>query len=102
MARVKPTEIRLVADLLMQEAPDAEGLARTIIESLDEKRAQEAGKQPPYCVVYYEPNTVTLSTYGPFSTEKQAERLVKSLVSPGPKRAHVWRTKLYGEVRHGG
>lgn len=80
MARVKPTEVRLVSNLLAHPADSADDLAEQIIKELDDKRAKET----QWSVVYYDPNTQALIAYGPYGTEGAAERALKGLVSPGP------------------
>lgn len=90
----KPTEVRLVASLLHEEADDANDLARRIIDSLDDKRARD---DTTYVVVYYDPNTRALITYGPYRTERAASKALGTLVSPGPLPAQGAVRKL-GEV----
>lgn len=82
MARIKPTEIRLVAKMLEKPAEDADSLAESIIVALDEKRA----KDEKWMVIYQwnpqEGAFVTI-TYGPFPTRKGAEKALAGLISPG-------------------
>lgn len=90
MSRLKPTEVRLVASLLQEEAEDAADLAGRIIQALDEKRARDDDE---YVVVYLDPNTRTTQVFGAWSTQRQAERGIDRLASPGPLpgRAGVFR-----------
>ena len=81
--RVKPTEVRLVSGLLMEEHPDADALAETIIRALDTKREEE---DPGYVVVAqykWEEDGLTTCAYGPYKTAKQADKAMESLVNPG-------------------
>jgi len=80
MRRLKPTEVRLVAALLQEEADDADELAARIIRSLDEKREDDT----VYSCVYYDPNTGAVIPYGPYPTEGTARKEYSKLVSPGP------------------
>ena len=89
--RAKPTEVRLVASLLMGEADDAEELAGRIIQALDEKRARD---NTPWAIVYHDPNTGTVIPYGPFPTASAAEKVRKDLVSPGPLPARAGTFRL--------
>lgn len=95
--KVKPTEVRLVSGLLQQEHPDADTLAETIIQSLDDKRA----KEDQWVVIYqWQPNEgqfVTL-TYGPFNTRKRAEKCMDSLVSPGEPLAKAMICRMHQQV----
>ena len=93
MMRVKPTEVRLVSDLLSKPAADADELAETIITSLDSKRM----KDEKWVVIYQwqpqEGRFVTI-TYGPYNTRKQAEKAMSGLVSPGEPLAKGMVCKL--------
>lgn len=90
MPRIKPTEIRLVADLLQQPADDADELSERIIRSLDEKRE----KDERWGVVYYDPNTKAVINYGPYPTKNTAKKIMEGLVSPGPLPARAVVVKL--------
>ncbi len=98
----KPTEVKLVTQHLLSEAPDAETLAKTIISELDSKREQEALKDPPYALAYWDPNAKILCLYGPFRTENQALKQQARLVSPGPKTGSSWILRQRLEVRDAG
>lgn len=92
--RPKPTEVRLVASLLMSEADDAEELAGRIINALDDKRARD---DTLWCLVFYDPNTGTVIPYGPYRTAAAAERIRKTLVSPGPLPARAAAFRMRAE-----
>lgn len=98
----KPTEVKLVTQHLLSEAPDAETLAKTIITELDAKREQEALKDPPYAVAYWDPNVKFLAVYGPYRTENQAAKQQARLASPGPKPGSSWILRQRPEVRDAG
>ena len=91
--RIKPTEIRLVSEMLAQPAADADELAEKIITSLDSKRM----KDEKWVVIYQwqpqEGRFVTI-TYGPYNTRKQAERAMGGLVSPSEPLAKGMICKL--------
>lgn len=67
MTRIRPTEKRMIADLLLEPAEDAEELAERIIRALDEKRQDD--KQ--YVVIVVDPGVGTY-VYGPFPGRKSA------------------------------
>lgn len=91
--RIKPTEVRLVAEMLAQPAADAEELAEMIITNLDTKRM----KDERWVIIYQwqpqEGRFVTI-TYGPFNTRKQAEKAMSGLVSPSEPLAKGMICKL--------
>ena len=91
--RIKPTEVRLVSQLLAQPAADADELAEKIISNLDTKRM----KDEKWVVIYQwqpqEGRFVTI-TYGPFNTRKQAEKALGGLVSPSEPLAKGMVCKL--------
>lgn len=91
--KVKPTEVRLVSNLLLEPANDSEELAEKIITQLDTKRM----KDDRWVIIYqWQPQQerfITL-TYGPYNTRKQAERAMSGLVSPGPPLAKGMVCKL--------
>lgn len=69
MVRPRPTEIKMVAELLQEPAEDADALARTIIEALDAKREGD----PRYVTVIYIPG-VGLFAFGTYGTPLQAKK----------------------------
>lgn len=91
--RIKPTEVRLVADLLAQPAADADELAEKIITNLDTKRM----KDERWVIIYQwqpEEGRFITMTYGPFNTRKQAEKAMGGLVSPSEPLARGMVCKL--------
>ena len=81
MARPRPTEIKLVANLLDPDNTNSESaaeLAVEIIEALDESR----GKRESYVLVAQLASWAPVQTWGEFSTRLQAEKFVKNLASP--------------------
>lgn len=93
MARIKPTEIRLVSSMLAEPAEDADELAERIIAALDTKRE----KDDKWVVVYQWrgfPGPVTLA-YGPFGTVNQAIKAMGTLPSPGEPLAKAMAIKIY-------
>lgn len=91
MARLKPTEVRLVADILAAPPVDTvEGLAEAIITALDEKRESV----PQWVTIMHEPNVHELVPFGPYSTENQARKALGQLASAGPKPASAWVRKV--------
>lgn len=81
MAKPRPTEIKLVANLLDPDATNSEGaseLALEIIEALDASRA----KRESWVVVAKLADWVPLQAWGEFSTRLQAEKFFPHLSSP--------------------
>lgn len=81
MAKPRPTEIKLVANLLDPDAEnseDAANLAIEIIEALDKSRA----KRESFIVVAKLADWVPLQAWGEFSTRLQAEKFFPHLSSP--------------------
>ena len=78
MAKPRPTEIKLVANLLDPDNTDSESaadLAVEIIEALDLSR----GKRDNYIVVAQLARWAPVQAWGEFSTKLQAERFTKNL-----------------------
>lgn len=92
----KPTEVKLLIKHLESEAPDVETLAKTILTELDAKRQAEAEKDPPYALLFRDPNTRNVYVYGPYKTEAQARKDLSKLVSPGPEPAQARISRLRG------
>jgi hypothetical protein len=92
--RIKPTEIRLVAEVIGREYDSAEEAAEAAIRAIDEKRARD---NEIWCFLYYDPNNKVFITYGPYPTKSSAERARKNLVSPGPLPARGMPLKLREE-----
>ena len=68
MLQIRPTEIKAVADLLMQEHEDVDSLARLVIETLDTMRA----KRETYVLVAVHPSLEVVQAVGPYATKAQA------------------------------
>lgn len=79
MPRVKPTEIRLVEEMLLDEHPDATSLARDIIIALDTKRESDE----LYALLTQQGNV--LWGYGPYPTSHAALKAAGKMVAPGPE-----------------
>jgi hypothetical protein len=92
--RIKPTEIRLVADVISREYDSAAEAAEAAIRALDEKRARD---NEMWCFLYYDPNGQVFVTFGPYPTKTAAERARKNLSSPGPLPARGMPMKLREE-----
>ena len=94
MARPRPTEIKLVANLLDPDGTSSESaaeLAVEIIEALDEAR----GKRDSYILVAQLARWSPVQAWGEFSTKLQAEKFVSQLASPdGGGKAVVVRLEL--------
>lgn len=78
MARPRPTEIKLVANLLDPDNTNSESaaeLAVEIIEALDSSR----GKRDSYILVAQLARWAPVQAWGEFSTKLQAEKFVKNL-----------------------
>jgi hypothetical protein len=81
MPRPRPTEIKLVANLLDPDNTNSESaadLAVEIIEALDESR----GKRDSYILVAQLASWAPVQAWGEFSTKLQAEKFVSHLSSP--------------------
>ena len=95
MPRPRPTEVKLVANLLDPDNTNSESaaeLAVEIIEALDESR----GKRESYVLVAQLASWAPVQAWGEFSTKLQAEKFVKHLSSPdkGGGKAVVCRMEL--------
>jgi hypothetical protein len=94
MPRPRPTEVKLVANLLDPDNTNSESaaeLAVEIIEALDESR----GKRESYVLVAQLASWAPVQAWGEFSTKLQAEKFVKHLSSPdGGGKATVCRMEL--------
>lgn len=81
MAKPRPTEVRLVANLLDPDnanSEDAADLAIEIIEALDKSRL----KRESFIVVAKLADWVPLQAWGEFSTRLQAEKFYPHLSAP--------------------
>ena len=70
MLQIRPTEIKAIANLLMQEHPDVDTLAEVIIQTIDELRA----KRELYAIVAIHPSLQIVQVIGPYGTEAQARK----------------------------
>lgn len=70
----RPTEVRAVVGLLEGPAADVEELAKRVIEAMDEARTDRAS----FVVVVAHQGKLVRS-YGPYATQKQAEKALGSL-----------------------
>ena len=78
MPRPRPTEIKLVANLLDPDNTNSESaaeLAQEIIEALDESR----GKRDAYVLVGQLARWAPVQAWGEFSTKLQVEKFMKNL-----------------------
>lgn len=78
MPRPRPTEIKLVANLLDPDSTNSESateLALEIIEALDESRT----KRDSYVLVAQLARWAPVQAWGEFSTKLQAEKFIKNL-----------------------
>jgi len=94
MPRLRPTEIKLVSNLLDPDNTNSESateLAEEIIEALDESR----GKRDSYVLVAQLASWAPVQAFGGFGTKLQAEKFVSNLASPdGGGKATVCRLEL--------
>lgn len=70
MLQIRPTEIKAVADILMQEHDDVEALAKLVIQTIDELRA----KRELYVLTEIHPSLQVAKAIGPYATEAQARK----------------------------
>jgi translation initiation factor 2 alpha subunit (eIF-2alpha) len=87
MLQIRPTEIKAIADLLMQEHDDVDSLARLVIETLDTMRS----KREQHVLVVIHPSLRVVQAVGPYGTANQALKdLNKKVVKYDDKsRAYV-------------
>lgn len=93
MAKPRPTEIKLVANLLDPDATNSEGatdLAIEIIEALDKSRT----KRDSFVVVAKLAQWVPNQAWGGFTTRLQAEKFLTHLVSPDAEGGRATIIKL--------
>lgn len=79
-----------MARLLEEPAEDADELAERIIDAIDELRE----KREQYAVLYVEPNTKSVTLFGPYGTENAGRKDMFKLTSPGPQLARAGVLKL--------
>ena len=83
MGKPRPTEVRLIVNLIDPDATNPEGaadMAIEIIEALDLSRV----KRESYIVVAQLASWVPIQAWGEFNTKLQAQKLLASLAAPGP------------------
>lgn len=68
MLQIRPTEIKAVAELLLQEHPDVDSLAKAVIETIDGLRA----KRELYILAEIHPTLQVAKAVGLYATENQA------------------------------
>ena len=68
MLTIKPSEVKAVANLLMQEHDDVDTLAKLVIATIDNLRAQ----RETYVLVGVHPSLKLATVVGPYSTDTQA------------------------------
>lgn len=76
MLAIRPTEIKAIAEILMQEHDDVEDLAKLVIQTIDELRA----KRETYVLTEIHPTLQVAIAIGPYATEAQARKDVGLLV----------------------
>lgn len=85
MLQIRPTEIKAVAALLMQEHEEVDVLAREVIELIDSLRA----KRDLYVAIAYHPTLNLMQAIGPYATENQA-------LKDGPAKLQAYDTQSKG------
>lgn len=90
MLQIRPTEIKSVANLLMQEHEDVEILARSVIELIDTIRSQ----RELYVLAEIHPTLAVAKAVGPYGTENQAMKDINLLTKYDThSRAYLCRLK---------
>lgn len=90
MLQIRPTEVKAVADLLMQEHADVDTLARSVIELIDGIRA----KRETYVLVAVHPSLRICQAIGPYSTESQAMKDVSKRLAQYDTQSRGYLAKL--------
>lgn len=93
MSRPRPTEVKLVANLLDPDNTNSESaaeLAEEIIEALDKSR----GKRESFILVAQLAQWAPVQAWGEFSTKLQVEKFAKNLASPDPGGGKAWVVRL--------
>ena len=75
MLSIRPTEVKAIANLLMQEHDDVEVLAELVIRTIDELRA----KRELFVLAEIHPTLSVAKAIGPYATENQARKDVRLL-----------------------
>ena len=90
MLQIRPTEIKSVANLLMQEHDDVEILARAVIDLVDTIRAQ----RELYVLAEIHPSLGVAKAVGPYATSNQAMKDLNLLTKYDThSRAYLCRLK---------
>lgn len=87
MLQIRPTEVKAIADLLMQEHDDVEQLAREVIELVDTLRA----KRELFIGVAVHPTLGIVQAVGPYATKNQ-------VLKDAPHKLHKYDTQSQGYV----
>lgn len=90
MLQIRPTEIKAVADMLMQEHYDVELLARQVIETIDTLRA----KRELYVLAEIHPTLQVAKAVGPYATEAQARKDVAKKLTKYDTHSRAYLCKL--------
>ena len=91
MLQIRPTEIKAIADLLMQEHNDVEVLAKLVIETIDSIRA----KREMYVLVQIDHSLKVTKAIGPYSTQNQALKDVPIRLVQYDEKSRAYLSKLY-------
>lgn len=90
MLAIRPTEIKAIAELLMQEHDDVDALAKLVIQTIDELRA----KREMFILAEIHPSISVAKAIGPYATETQARKDVGLLTKYDThSRAYLCRLK---------
>jgi len=88
--QIRPTEIKAVADLLMQEHDDVETLAKLVIEKIDELRA----KRDMFAIVHLIPSFKLVKVIGLYATQLQAEKDYTKKIQRYDEKDHAYIGKF--------
>jgi len=88
--QIRPTEVKAIADLLMQEHDDVDNLARLVIEKIDELRA----KREMFAVVHLIPSFKLVKVIGLYATQLQAEKDYHKKIHRYDEKDHAYIAKF--------
>jgi hypothetical protein len=91
MLQIRPTEIKAIADLLMQEHDDVDALARLVIETIDGIRA----KRETYVLVAVHPTIQVVKAIGPYATKAQALKDHTKRISQYDSKSRAYLANLH-------
>jgi hypothetical protein len=91
MLQIRPTEIKAVADILMQEHEDVDALAKLVIETIDALRA----KRETFVLIQIEPSLNVAKAIGPYGTQNQAVKDIPFKLTRYDDRSRAYLSKLY-------